>query len=179
MNDKSYHLARLLTFAGQLGSAIPWNAESSGKCTAPAGGADPEVRRGAAQCQMVISDTLNSLKLLGEYLVTGDHEQAAGCCDRISNTLLSASELALFERLPSIDLPGAIDNLAGLRASFDAPAIAGEGRTEIKVSVVSVNCTACGSDQDGFLNDPRDGTFDCESCGAKFHVGPDSLISFG
>lgn len=170
MNDQSHHLARLLSFAGQVGSAIRLHAATNPKCT------DPDVR--VAQSMMALSDTLVAFELLGEYLIAGDSEKAAGYCDRISKTLEGVSEHAFFERNPSIDLTGAIDNLAGLKASLGHSAEVGEGRTRILVSVTSVKCTVCGSAQDGFLNDPRGGTFDCDSCGGAFHVAADAPISF-
>lgn len=170
MNDQSHHLARLLSFAGQVGSAIRLHAATNRKCT------DPDAQ--VAQSMMALSDTLVAFELLGEYLVAGDSEKAAGYCDRIGKTLEGVSEHAFFEHNPSIDLPRAIDNLAGLKASLGHSAEVGEGRARILVSVTSVMCTVCGSAQDGFLNDPRGGTFDCDSCGGAFHVAADASISF-
>lgn len=42
-----------------------------------------------------------------------------------------------------------------------------------------IECPHCSAPAMGFLNDPRGGTYKCDSCGEDFHVPLEAKIDFG
>lgn len=50
---------------------------------------------------------------------------------------------------------------------------------KIHAYINHIDCPHCEAPQLGFLNDPRGGTFNCESCGQDFEVPEDAPVDFG
>ena len=46
----------------------------------------------------------------------------------------------------------------------------------VSSSDVLVECPHCGNDNEGFVNDPRGGTFECDSCGESFSINEGAKI---
>lgn len=61
------------------------------------------------------------------------------------------------------------------REEQHAIAAQGEG-PKVVCSVGYVDCPGCGASQMNFINDPRGGTYDCDSCGKPFHVPVNAII---
>lgn len=51
--------------------------------------------------------------------------------------------------------------------------------TQVNVNALEmyVDCPYCKVTQEGFLDDPRGGEFECESCGMKYKVNPAANIN--
>lgn len=51
--------------------------------------------------------------------------------------------------------------------------------SEIKCSMVALECPHCGATQEGWLSDPRGREEECDECGQKYGVAIDPHITFG
>lgn len=61
------------------------------------------------------------------------------------------------------------------REEQHALSVQGEG-LKIVCSVGYVDCPNCGASYMNFINDPRGGTYDCESCEKPFHVPVNAIV---
>ncbi len=50
---------------------------------------------------------------------------------------------------------------------------------KIVAHITYIECPHCSVPQMGFINDPRGGSFKCESCNQDFEVPEDAEIDFG
>lgn len=50
--------------------------------------------------------------------------------------------------------------------------------TEIRISMVSVDCPHCEASQGGWIGDPRDGEHTCDECGGVYRVPEDVRLCF-
>lgn len=51
-------------------------------------------------------------------------------------------------------------------------------RLVISSSAIALSCPCCGAEQEGFVTDPRGGTFECDDCGRKYYVPFEPVIKF-
>jgi len=49
----------------------------------------------------------------------------------------------------------------------------------ITAFITNIDCPHCTLPNNGFVNDPRGGDFECTGCHQKFHVPEDAEIDFG
>lgn len=49
----------------------------------------------------------------------------------------------------------------------------------IVAHITQLNCPHCSYELSGFVNDPRGGTFNCDSCKLDFEVPENAEIDFG
>lgn len=49
----------------------------------------------------------------------------------------------------------------------------------INAFITSIDCPHCTHPLQGFVNDPRGGTFTCDGCSEQFEVPEDATIDFG
>lgn len=54
-----------------------------------------------------------------------------------------------------------------------------ENEIVIVAYVNHLDCPHCGVEQMGFLNDPRGGDYECDSCKKKYHVPKDARVDLG
>lgn len=76
-------------------------------------------------------------------------------------------------------LKEAIKNVATIgQEAASAHDSAEEMATAIKIfaSAKSVTCPHCDSPQDGFMSDPRGGTYICDDCNEQYFVAVDSIV---
>lgn len=108
MNKQLTHLAGIITFTGQVATAIRMYSayNQSGD----------NLEQFAPEDLMYLSDALVSLEFLGEFLAAGNSAKVVSYCDSIALTLGKYIDLPAFERNPHVNLRAAISHLEGLKA---------------------------------------------------------------
>lgn len=110
MINQIQHLAGILTFTGQVATAIRMYTAYNQS------GADLE--EFAPEDVMFLSDTLVSFEFMGEYLAAGNAAKVMAYCDSIAQSLKTYIGKPVFERNPIVDLQAAITHLVGLKSAY-------------------------------------------------------------
>jgi hypothetical protein len=110
MSDQIKHLAGILTFTGQVATAIRMYSAYNQS------GANLEVF--APEDVMFLSDTLVSFEFMGEYLAAGNAAKVIAYCDSIAKSLKTYIGQPAFARNPNVDLQAAITHLVGLKSAY-------------------------------------------------------------
>ncbi|MNF64511.1 hypothetical protein D3C84_462450 [compost metagenome] len=110
MNDQVKHLAGILTFAGQVATAIRMYTAYNQSGT--------DLEKFAPEDVMFLSDTLVSFEFMGEYLAAGNAAKVIDYCDTIAQSLKTYIGQPAFTRNPAVDLQAAITHLGGLKSAY-------------------------------------------------------------
>lgn len=110
MNDQIKHLAGIITFTGQVGTAIRMYTAYNQSGT--------DLEQFAPEDLMFLSDTLVSFEFMGEYLAAGNAAKVIDYCESIAKSLENYIGQPVFARNPIVNLQGAIAHLAGLKLAY-------------------------------------------------------------
>lgn len=110
MIDQIKHLAGILTFTGQIGTATrmysKYNQSGDNR------------QDFTSEDVMLLSDTLVLFEFLGKEIEAGNSLKGIELCDAIVQTLRSYIGQPAFSRNPIVDLDAAIAHVGGLRAAL-------------------------------------------------------------
>ena len=113
MNESLKHLAGLLTFSGEVATAIRmYSAYNQG---------NTDLDQHMPEDLMFLSDTLVNFEFLGQYLVQGNSLKVSSLCDTLAKSFGHYVGQPAFTRNPHVHLQTAIEHLAGLKAAVASP----------------------------------------------------------